>query len=69
MKVDEVIRKYKALKPTRKRGINVYNTPKADLIRMVQEAEGNSQCYKGDFSDSCGQVDCCWFKDCKSKRA
>ena len=68
MVINEIIRKYQALQPKRKRGINLFRTPKADLIRMVQTAEGNSPCYRGDFAQSCGQVDCCWFKDCKSKR-
>jgi len=65
MKVEEVIKKYQALQPKRRRGINVYHTPKADLIRLVQTTEGNAPCYRGDFASSCGQTDCCWFKDCK----
>jgi hypothetical protein len=68
MTVDKVIKKFQELRPTKQRGVRLYSTPKTDLIRMVQNAEGNSPCYKGDFAQSCGQVDCCWFKDCKDNR-
>lgn len=37
---------------------------KADLIRTVQQAEGNNACYGADFRQSCGQLDCCWREDC-----
>ena len=70
MKVAKIIAKYKKLTPTRKRtrGINIYHMRKGDLVRMIQKEEGNTPCYKGDYAHSCGQVDCCWFKDCKSNR-
>jgi hypothetical protein len=36
---------------------------KADLIRAIQEKEGNSPCYQG-ISD-CRQYDCLWMPSCQ----
>lgn len=37
---------------------------KKELIRSIQEAEGNSPCFKtGQLS--CDQQACCWRSDCK----
>ncbi len=36
---------------------------KEQLIRAIQSAEGNSDCY-GKIQD-CGQLDCCWREDCQ----
>ena len=37
---------------------------KADLIRAVQVAEGNSPCYQ-QISD-CGEQDCLWREECQT---
>jgi len=37
---------------------------KKDLIRLVQEKEGNTPCFKTDVQ-SCDQFDCCWRNDCQ----
>jgi len=65
MKVEEIIKKYQSVVPNRKKGINVYSTPKSDLIRLIQNAEGNNPCYQSNIASSCGQTDCCWYSDCK----
>ncbi len=36
---------------------------KADLIRAIQEKEGNTPCYLN-ISD-CRQIDCLWISDCQ----
>jgi hypothetical protein len=36
---------------------------KADLIRAMQEHEGNYPCF-GTAEDSCDRTDCLWRKDC-----
>jgi hypothetical protein len=41
---------------------------KADLIRAVQTAEGNSSCFGADWRFSCMQEDCAWRQDCLKKR-
>ncbi len=37
---------------------------KDDLIRAIQDAEGNEQCYSTGRADACGQYDCCFREDC-----
>ncbi len=37
---------------------------KTELIRAIQEKEGNSPCYQT-FSD-CRQDDCLWMPDCQT---
>jgi hypothetical protein len=39
---------------------------KADLIRAIQSAEGNSPCYQTAQND-CVQNDCCWKDDCRTE--
>ncbi|MBU0946842.1 MAG: hypothetical protein KJ804_17660 [Proteobacteria bacterium] len=36
-----------------------------ELIHMVQEKEGNADCFKR--QESCGQLDCCWQASCGAK--
>ena len=38
------------------------NGSKADVIRRIQEAEGNEQCFGS--KASCDQLECCWHDDC-----
>jgi hypothetical protein len=46
-------------------GIKNYSKfAKNDLIRAIQEKEGNDPCYQN--IDDCGQYDCCWRSDCQS---
>jgi hypothetical protein len=37
---------------------------KKELIRFIQEQEGNIPCFKTS-QPSCDQYDCCWRSDCK----
>lgn len=49
------------------RGLEVKNyskLAKTDLIRAIQEKEGNASCYHN-ISD-CGQLDCLWRRDCQA---
>jgi len=36
---------------------------KADMIRTIQIAEGNTPCFQTGVT-SCDQVNCCWRSDC-----
>ena len=36
---------------------------KTDLIRNIQQAEGNFACF-ATASNCCDQLDCCWRVDC-----
>jgi hypothetical protein len=57
MKMDEVMAKAKAL------GIRIRGVKKADLIRQIQKAEGNFDCF-GSAHDYCDQWNCCFREDC-----
>jgi len=46
-------------------GLNPAKTAKkGDIIRAIQAAEGNSQCFDTSNAASCGQLECCWRPDC-----
>lgn len=48
----------------RSHSIKPGNLSKTALIRMVQAAEGNFDCYATACSGECDQVGCCWREDC-----
>jgi len=49
-------------------GIKPGKKNKSELIRAIQQQEGNSPCY-GTAMDQCGQSACCWRRDCLSAAA
>ncbi len=57
MKMREIKEKAKAL------GIKTRAIKKADLIRQIQRAGGNFDCF-GTAKDYCDQWDCCFREDC-----
>jgi len=58
MKIQEVRTKAKTL------GLkNTFGLSKAELIRRVQRAEGNFDCF-GTVKDYCDQFQCCFRDDC-----
>ena len=57
MKMTEVRKRAKA------EGVKA-NGSKADVIRRIQQAEGNEQCFGS--RKSCSQIECCWHDDCRS---
>lgn len=48
----------------KKMSIDPGSMNKKDLIRFIQEKEGNTPCFKTD-PPSCDQYDCCWRSDCQ----
>ncbi len=48
----------------KQRNIKTGNMKKVDIIRTIQREEGNNDCYNTDYSDRCGQLNCCWRDDC-----
>ena len=59
MKMQEVRKKAKAL------GINSFGKTKVQLIKEIQRAEGNFDCF-GTATDYCDQFDCCFRELCLS---
>jgi len=58
MKIDEI----KAI--ARQHKIEVGKANKGDLIRAIQQAEGNSPCFGSNLKNQCGQDNCLWRRDC-----
>ena len=57
MKMTELKKKAAAL------GIRPGNTRKAELIRAIQQAEGNAVCF-GQSDGHCAETVCCFLTDC-----
>lgn len=52
----------------RKQGLKgVSKLPKGELIRAIQRAEGNQDCFGAPWRFDCRQEDCCWRRDCQTK--
>lgn len=47
------------------RGVRAGKLKKTDLIRAIQNAETNPECYMTGFVSDCGQEDCLWKEDCR----
>lgn len=45
-------------------GVKTGKLRKAELIRAIQKAENNPQCFNTNFSQECGQEQCLWREDC-----
>lgn len=40
---------------------------KGELIRAIQQAEGNQDCFGSAWRHDCPWHDCCWKDDCQSR--
>lgn len=49
----------------RQRGVRTVKMKKGEVIRAIQEAEGNPKCFDTGKAAECGQVNCLWREDCK----
>jgi hypothetical protein len=47
-----------------KRGVDAGNLNKTELIRAIQRAEGNKDCYMSAQVLYCEQTNCLWREDC-----
>lgn len=61
MNITEVRRRAKALGLTQ-----TGRMKKGELIRHIQRAEGNFDCYAGAGRHTCSQLECCWRHSCLS---
>jgi len=48
----------------KKHQIKTGKSKKSDLVRAIQQAEGNTPCFDSNSAGQCGQHDCLWRKDC-----
>jgi len=44
--------------------IKTGNVNKSDLVRSIQQAEGNQRCFNSGKVTLCGQDTCMWREDC-----
>jgi len=44
--------------------IKVGKLKKAELVKAIQEAEGNEVCFDSGKAADCGQSECLWRSDC-----
>jgi hypothetical protein len=44
--------------------IKTAKAKKAELVRTIQQAEGNEQCFDSGRAKLCGQDTCLWRDDC-----
>jgi len=51
-------------KMARQLGVNSTRMRKGDLIRTIQLAEGNYDCYGTATEEECDQEECLWREDC-----
>ena len=47
------------------KGIKTGKMKKAELIRSIQKAEANEECFDTGKVQLCGQEECLWREDCK----
>ena len=48
----------------KEKGIRVGNMKKENIIRSIQRAEGNFDCFGTAQTGVCDQANCLWRKDC-----
>lgn len=48
----------------KKMGIKTANMKKVDIIRTIQQTEGNNDCYQTGYAEKCDQSNCLWRDDC-----
>lgn len=58
MKVDEI------KEIAREHGIKAGKMNKTDLIKAIQNTEGNDPCFASGKAAQCGQEACLWREDC-----
>jgi hypothetical protein len=49
----------------KKRGLTVGKMKKVEIVRAIQEAEGNAACFDTGKSAECGQSGCLWLRTCQ----
>jgi len=48
----------------KERGLKVGKMNKTEIIRSIQRAEGNADCFGTEHVNICGQANCLWREDC-----
>lgn len=48
----------------KKRGVKSGKMKKSELVRAIQQAEGNPCCFDTGYANDCGEAKCLWREDC-----
>ena len=56
----------KIMEIAKKNGVTPGKMSSKDLIRAIQKAEGNSDCFATMHVNDCNQMNCLWRDDCKA---
>ena len=51
----------------KKKGVIPGTMSRTDLIRAIQRAEGNADCFATMHVNDCNQVNCLWRVDCQAE--
>jgi hypothetical protein len=51
----------------KKNRVNPGKMNKTDMIRAIQRAEGNRDCFATTYVNRCNQINCLWREDCKAE--
>ncbi len=51
----------------KKKSVTPGKMGRIDLIRAIQRAEGNFDCFATTYVKECNQVNCLWRVDCKAE--
>jgi hypothetical protein len=52
----------------KKKGVKTDKMQKAEIIRAIQRAENNLDCYGTDRVQNCNERNCLWLSDCVKER-
>jgi hypothetical protein len=62
---EELIMRIEEIKEIAKQhNIKTGKVKKSDLVKSIQQAEGNEQCFDSGKATLCGQPACAWREDC-----
>jgi hypothetical protein len=56
----------KIIEIARKKGVDYGNMTKTELIRAIQRAEGNADCFARLNVNDCNQMNCLWRGECST---
>jgi hypothetical protein len=51
----------------KQKGVKPGKMNKTELIRAIQRAEGNVDCFATVYVNQCNQMHCLWREDCKAQ--
>jgi hypothetical protein len=48
----------------KQKNVKTVKMKKGEIVRAIQEAEGNPMCFDSSKAAECGQANCLWLEDC-----